>query len=41
MEKTYDGAVALAQRWIDIIHKTNLTEEEAKSIIEESKFNFA
>ncbi len=41
MEKTYDGAIALAERWTDIIHKTSLTEDEAKSIIEESKFNFA
>ncbi len=41
MEKTYDGAIALAERWIDIIHKTSLSEDEAKAIIEESKFNFA
>ncbi len=41
MEKSYDGAMAFAQRWIDIIHKTSVTEEEAKAIIEESKFNFA
>ncbi len=40
-EKTYDGAVAFAQRWIDIIHKSSVTEDEAKSIIEESKFNFS
>lgn len=41
MEKTYEGAMSFAQRWIDIIHKSSVTEEEAKSIIEESKFNFA
>jgi putrescine aminotransferase len=41
MEKSYDGAMAFAQRWIDIIHKTSVTEDEAKAIIEESKFNFA
>ncbi len=40
-EKTYDGALAFAQRWIDIIHKSSVTEDEAKSIIEESKFNFS
>jgi putrescine aminotransferase len=41
MEKSYDGAIAFAERWIDIIHKSSITEEEAKAIIEESKFNFA
>jgi putrescine aminotransferase len=41
MEKSYAGAIAFAERWIDIIHKSSITEEEAKAIIEESKFNFA
>ena len=41
MNKSFDGAMAFAQRWIDIIHKTEVTEEEAKGIIEESKYNFA
>jgi hypothetical protein len=41
MEKSYGGAIEFAQRWIDIIHKSSINEEEAKSIIEESKFNFA
>ena len=41
MERKYDGAMAFAQRWIAIIHKTEVTENEAKAIIEESKYNFA
>ena len=41
MEKSYDGAMTFAQRWIDIIHKSAVTEEEAKAIIEESTYNFA
>ena len=41
MEKNYDGAIAFAKRWIDIIHKSEVTEVEAKAIIEESIYNFA
>ena len=41
MERKYDGAMAFAQRWIDIIHKSEVTEDEAKAIIDESKYNFA
>ncbi|MGE5123757.1 MAG: aminotransferase class III-fold pyridoxal phosphate-dependent enzyme [Acidobacteriaceae bacterium] len=41
MDKAYGGAIAFAQRWIDIIHKTSVNEDEAKAIIEESKYNFA
>jgi putrescine aminotransferase len=41
MNNTYDEAIAFAQRWTDIIHKSQVTEDEAKSIIEESKYNFA
>lgn len=41
MSKSYDDAMAYAQRWIDIIHKSSVTEDEAKGIIEESKYNFA
>ena len=41
MSKSHEEAIAFAQRWIDIIHKTEVTEEEAKTIIEESKYNFA
>jgi putrescine aminotransferase len=41
MSQSIDDAVKYAQRWIDIIHKDKVTEEEAKTIIEESKSNFA
>jgi putrescine aminotransferase len=41
MSKSHEDAMAFAQRWIDIIHKTEVTEDEAKAIIEESKYNFA
>jgi putrescine aminotransferase len=41
MSKSHDEAIAFAQKWIDIIHKTTVTEVEAKTIIEESKYNFA
>jgi putrescine aminotransferase len=41
MSKSQEEAIAFAQRWIEIIHKTEFTTEEAKSIIEESKYNFA
>jgi putrescine aminotransferase len=41
MKQTLDEAVNFAQRWIDIIHKQSVSEEEAKAIIEESKYNFA
>jgi putrescine aminotransferase len=41
MSKSQAEAIAFAQRWIDIIHKTEITTDEAKSIIEESKYNFA
>lgn len=41
MEKSHEEAMAFAQRWIDIIHKESVSEEEAKAIIEESKQNFA
>jgi putrescine aminotransferase len=41
MNKSHEEAIEFAQRWIDIIHKTEFTTDEAKSIIEESKYNFA
>ncbi|NJD58634.1 MAG: putrescine aminotransferase [Anaerolineales bacterium] len=41
MSDTYDEAIAFAQRWTDIIHKSQVTEDEAKAIIDESKYNFA
>jgi putrescine aminotransferase len=41
MESSYDRALAYADRWLGLIHKISLSEDEAKSIIEESKQNFA
>lgn len=40
MIKSHEEAMVYAQKWIDIIHKTTVTENEAKAIIEESKYNF-
>lgn len=41
MSQSLNDAMTYAQRWIDIIHKTSVTEEEGKKIIEESQSNFA
>ncbi len=41
MTQSLDEALQYSRRWIDILHKPNLTEGEGKQIIEESKFNFA
>src|SRR5512136_1841161 len=41
MTKSYEDVLLYTQRWIDIIHKTELTEAEGKAIIEESQHNFA
>jgi len=41
MTQSLDEALAYTNRWIDIIHKSTLPEDEAKLIIEESKKNFA
>jgi putrescine aminotransferase len=41
MNKSHEEAIQFAEKWIDIIHKTSLNEDEAKAIIEESKNNFA
>ena len=41
MGQSLEAALVFAQQWIDIIHKTEVTEEEAKAIIEESIYNFA
>ena len=41
MESSYNRALAYADRWLGLIHKASLSEDEAKSIIEESKQNFA
>lgn len=37
----YEDAVSYSQRWIDIIKKPTITENEGKQIIEESKNNFS
>jgi putrescine aminotransferase len=41
MTSAYDSAAAYAERWLGIIRKGDLTESEAREIIEESKQNFA
>src|SRR4030095_7252356 len=41
MSSSYDTALEYAGLWLDIIHKAELTEAEAREIIEESKENFA
>ena len=41
MPQSIVEALAYTNRWIDIIHKSSLREDEAKGIIEESKKNFA
>jgi putrescine aminotransferase len=41
MTQALDEALAYTDRWIEIIHKSTLPEDEAKIIIEESKKNFA
>ncbi len=41
MSQSFEQALAFAQRWIDIIHKPSVSEEEGKRIIEESLVNFA
>jgi putrescine aminotransferase len=41
MPKTFDEALAYSQRWIDLIRTPVVTEDEAKKICEESKYNFA
>lgn len=41
MSKSHKKAIAFAQHWIDIIHKSEVNEKEAKKIIEESIYNFA
>ncbi len=38
---SYDQAIAYSQRWLDIIQKPAVSEQEGKEIIEESKYNFA
>src|SRR3990172_8835245 len=41
MPRFYEEALAYTERWIEIIHKTSVSEDEGKLIIEESKRNFA
>ena len=41
MPQSLEAAIGYAEHWIDIIHKTSLTADEGKQIIEESKTNFA
>ncbi len=40
MDQNYQSALKYAQKWVDIIHKDSLDENEAKQIIKESKDNF-
>jgi putrescine aminotransferase len=40
MTHTYDDAVKYSQRWIDIIHKEQVTPQEAREIVEETVYNF-
>jgi putrescine aminotransferase len=41
MTSNLDEALSYSKRWIDIIHKPNVTLEEGKQIIDESMNNFA
>jgi putrescine aminotransferase len=41
MSLSFENAIAYSRRWIDIIHKPSVSEEEGKQIIEECKVNFA
>jgi putrescine aminotransferase len=40
MISSYEEAIVYTDRWIDIIHKSGVSKEEGKEIIEESKKNF-
>ena len=41
MPQALNEALAYSQRWLEIIHKTEVAEADAKQIIDESKQNFA
>ncbi len=41
MPQQMQDAIDYSRRWMDLIHRPQVTEQEAKSIIEESRFNFA
>jgi putrescine aminotransferase len=40
MTLTHDDAIKYSQRWIDIIHKAEVTPQEAREIVEETVHNF-
>jgi putrescine aminotransferase len=41
MPQQLADALAYSSRWVDLIHTKQVTEDEGKKIIEESKYNFA
>ena len=41
MPQSFDDAIAYSSRWLELIKKPQVTEAEGKTIIEESKLNFA
>jgi len=41
MPQQMQDAINYSRRWIDLIHRPEVTEQDAKSIIEESMVNFA
>jgi len=41
MQQSHQEALHYAQRWIDIIHSSSVSESEARNIIEESQRNFS
>ena len=41
MTHTISEALEYSNRWVDLLHKPEVSEEEGKAIIEESKHNFA
>jgi putrescine aminotransferase len=41
MPRSHEEALAYSEHWIEIIHKTAVSEDEGKQIIQESKRNFA
>ena len=41
MPQSFEEALSYSTRWIDLTHQSVIKEEEAKKVIEESKYNFA
>jgi putrescine aminotransferase len=41
MSQSLNDALSYSGRWLDMIHKPQVSEDEGKKIIEESKFNFS